>query len=106
MKSLSQIQAENQKWALHNFGPDVQLWEPVMGAAEEIGELCHSILKMKQAIRVNEDHRAKAKDAVCDTIIYLCDFANRFGFDLQEELNKTWEEVSKRDWKKNAATGV
>lgn len=106
MKSLTELQAENREWALKNFGPDVQLWEPVMGAAEEVGELCHSILKMRQGIRVNEDHRAKAIDAACDTIVYLMDFANRFGFDLHAELCKTWADVSQRDWTKNKNNGA
>lgn len=104
MKTLTQIQQEMVPWIRHNFGerPD---WQPVMGAAEEVGELCHAVLKSYQKIRTVQDHDSDAKDACGDTVIYLMDFCNAKGWDLHEIVDATWGRVSQRDWKKNPGDG-
>lgn len=79
-----------------------------LGAAEEIGELCHALLKLEQGIRGNGD-RAKAlrdmADAVADTIIFLSSLCNTFGLDLQETVWSTWRQVRTRDWRRWPDTG-
>jgi NTP pyrophosphatase (non-canonical NTP hydrolase) len=86
---------------MRNFGPH-PAWHPLLGAVEEIGELAHSFLKAEQGIRgTKEEHEAAAKDAVADTIIYLADFCSCVGFDLEAIVDMTWDEVKRRDWKKN-----
>jgi NTP pyrophosphatase (non-canonical NTP hydrolase) len=79
-----------------------------LGAAEEIGELCHALLKLEQGIRGNGD-RAKAlrdmADAVADTIIFLSSLCNTFGLDLQETVWGTWRQVRTRDWRRWPDTG-
>lgn len=98
-----QLQAEQAKWAEHNFGdqpPEISF----LGVVEEVGELAHTILKRKQGIRTSEDHEAKGKDAVGDILIFLADFCTRSGWDLQEIIEQTWAEVSQRDWKANPVT--
>lgn len=94
---LSTVQKENKEWTAKNF-PNKKPVHPVLGAAEEIGELCHAFLKHEQGIRVNENHIDNMQDAVADCIIYLCDFANQMNFDIAQVLKKTWSEVKKRDW--------
>ena len=49
---------------------------------------------------MDEDHDAKMRDAVADILIFLCGFCSTQGIDLQEQVNETWEEVKKRDYKK------
>ncbi len=47
----------------------------------------------------------KAKDSVGDIIIYLSDYCNQMGFDLDKIVRETWERVKKRDWRANPKTG-
>ena len=68
--TIKQIQQEQKAWVRHNFG-DRPSWQPLLGVAEELGELSHAHLKHVQGIRVNENHTAKKKDAIGDLVIYL-----------------------------------
>lgn len=95
-------------WTRQNFGKpeDRASHQPLLGVSEEVGELCHAHLKAEQGIRgTPEELEAKAKDAVGDILIYLADYCNLRGFDMQEIIEQTWLEVRKRDWKKNSKTG-
>lgn len=97
-----------RRWAEKNFGPDVPVWQPLLGIGEELGELNHHFLKRAQGIRgTAEEHREAMGDAVADIFIYLVDFCNRERIDLDWEIRKAWTNtVSKRDWKANPITGV
>ena len=96
---LTTVQAELVPWTLKNFGARDH-WMPVMGLAEEVGELSHSFLKRAQGIRTTEDHDANIRDALGDILIYACDVANMEGINLSEILSTVWSSVSKRDWTK------
>ena len=103
--NLRIIQLEQKEWALRNFG-DKPSWHPLLGIAEEVGELCHGYLKREQGIRgTAENHAEEIKDAVGDIQIYLIDFCNREHLDLQSIIQETWAEVKKRNWKENPETG-
>jgi NTP pyrophosphatase (non-canonical NTP hydrolase) len=102
---LRKLQLEHVAWATYNFGPRNPI-HAALGVGEEAGELQHCVLKMAQGIRTNEDLIAKAKDAVADIIIYLADYCNGMGFDMEETVQETWEQVKKRDWKKYPETGM
>lgn len=82
-KSIETIQREHLAWATYNFGerrPD----DPHLGMIEEVGELAHAMLKRRQGIRGNaEQHDAKAKDAIGDISIYMIDFCNLTGIDVE-----------------------
>jgi hypothetical protein len=41
-------------------------------------------------------------DAIGDIVIYLADYCEREGISLSAAVEKTWETVMQRDWKKNA----
>ena len=72
---------------------------PLIGAVEEIGELCHAHLKNEQGIRgTPEEHRSAKMDAIGDTLIYLLDYCNKEGFCMEECLELAMEETSSRDW--------
>lgn len=102
--SLQMLQEEVKEWSTKNF-PDAKPYQPLLGAAEEIGELCHAHLKMEQNIRTNQNHKDDAEDAIADCIIYLADYAWRNGYDLQNAINKVWPKVKQRDWTKNKVDG-
>jgi len=100
---LIELQADHKAWADRNF-PNADPVDAVLGVAEEVGELCHAILKQRQGIRgTHEEHEAKAKDAVGDIVIYLLDVCTRRGWSFAEIVAETWAEVRKRDWTKKGA---
>ena len=106
MITLSQLQAEVGEWSRRNF-PKNQPHHPLLGAAEEIGELCHAHLKQDQGIRgTRDEHQAAKKDAVGDTIIYLADYCERNGFKLEDAVEIAWTMVKQRDWQKNPQLGA
>lgn len=96
---LSMMQTEHVGWACRNFGP-ITTTTQFMGMAEELGELAHALLKHEQGIRgVDETELLKKViDAHCDLIIFSLGLASVLEYDLWEELEATWTEVSKRDW--------
>lgn len=103
--NLRVIQSENEEWATKNFGPRVPILS-LLGIVEEVGELSHSHLKRDQGIRgTKEEHDAAGKDSVGDIVIYLMDYCNGMGWDLESIIRETWDEVKKRDWKKNKTDG-
>lgn len=100
MIDLKYYQHCHDQWARKNFGPSVG-YRNLLGAMEELGELAHAHLKSEQGIRNNENHEENKKDAVADVIIYLCDYCNSQGFDLEDILRETWNKVLQRDWVNN-----
>ncbi len=65
---------------------------------EELGELCHSVLKMRQNIRSDQNLVEAEKDALGDMLIYMIDYCNKRKFFLDEILQETWRQVKERDW--------
>lgn len=102
---LSRVQRRIREWARYNF-PDKPSWQPLLGVAEEVGELCHAHLKNAQGIRgTPEEWTAKKMDAIGDVLIYLMDYANKEGLDVEECLNMALNEISSRDWIRYPLTG-
>jgi NTP pyrophosphatase (non-canonical NTP hydrolase) len=105
MFTLKHLQREVAVWSHYNF-PKGQPHQPLLGAAEEIGELCHAHLKDEQGIRgTHEEHLAAKIDAVADVIIYLADYCARNSIDLQKSAEETWIKVKRRDWRKDELNG-
>ncbi len=99
---LRQIQKEQDVWSRANF-ENKKPYQPILGAAEEVGELAHAYLKMEQGIRGDKErHLAAMKDAVADCTIFLMDFCNQMGWDFETLLSETWSQVKQRDWKKDS----
>ena len=106
MTSLWELQNEHEVWATKNF-PDAQSWEPLLGATEELGELCHAYLKRKQGIRGDEEkHRREICDAVGDIMLYLIHFCTLEHIDIECTLAEVWDDVQERDWIKNPKDGT
>lgn len=117
--SLKQLQEEQKSWVQHNF-PNRESYMPLLGAIEEIGELSdlepddkhlfqlfkslakisHHHLKKEQKIRVSEDHDKEIADGIADCIIFLSDYSEAKGFDLQRIVEETWNKVKNRDWQR------
>ncbi len=102
---LAQLQQEVATWSKHNF-PYNEPHHPLLGLAEEVGELSHAHLKMEQGIRGTESEHMNAKyDAVGDIIIYLADYCFRNGIKLNLAVIQAWDEVKNRDWIKYPRNG-
>jgi len=105
MFSIRKFQQEQKEWSNKNF-KGKEPYQPLLGVVEEVGELAHSHLKGEQGIRGTDiELRSMAQDAVADIIIYLADYCNMRGFDLEHCLEKTWEKVKQRDWTRNKLNG-
>jgi NTP pyrophosphatase (non-canonical NTP hydrolase) len=85
-------------WSIKNFG---ERRAAELGICEEIGEAIHCVLKRKQRIRgfdKDEVFYENFKDALADTIIYLCDWCHihnaffKFGRNLQAVGNPATDE--------------
>lgn len=98
-------QLEASQWEHRNFGEQPE-YRRIYGVMEELGELAHARLKAEQGIRLNEQHEAKAKDAVGDLLVFLANLCSLNGWRLSEIIVTTWAEVSQRDWKRNKNTGT
>lgn len=104
---LHRLQTEVAAWATENFGPDRPSYQRLLGAAEELGELCHAHLKSEQKIRGTvSEFKLKKIDAVADIIIYLADYCTRENIDLEAAVGQTWEQVRRRSWTQNPLTGA
>jgi NTP pyrophosphatase (non-canonical NTP hydrolase) len=103
---LREIQVEHRRWIDHNF-PGETKHQSVFGMMEELGELCHHLLKRDQGIRGGDvDHAAEIRDACADLVIFMMTLADNEGFDLLNAINEAWEEVKQRDWVKYPGNGV
>ncbi len=76
---ISDVVHELGEWAHTNF-KDANPWEPLIGMAEEIGELAVAL----RAVNAQED----VIDAMGDILIYSIDFARRDGIDWVELQEK------------------
>lgn len=105
--NLARMQKEVNGWARTNFG-ETPSYRCLLGAMEELGELSHAHLKHEQGIRGMDAQKARlAKiDAIGDIIIYLADYCNREGLDIEACVFYTWLAVKNRNWGNNPLTGV
>lgn len=103
---LHKLQREVASWNQYNF-PSAKPHHPLLGIAEEIGELSHAHLKLEQGIRESESVLRAAKiDAVGDIVIFLASYCYLNGIDLGNAVRNTWNEVKKRDWIKYPRNGM
>lgn len=103
--TFRRLQDEQRPWVAHNF-PNHDSQDPLLGAVEELGELAHAHMKLKQGIRGTPTELVSAaKDAIADMVIYLADYCTARGFDFQSLVEETWTRVKSRDWKADPVTG-
>lgn len=104
--NFATLQQEVREWADRNFDT-TDHWDALMGVVEEVGELAHAELKMKQGIRgVSLDHLVARNDAVGDIMVYLADYCGRAEIDMDAVVTATWNQVKERDWKKHQKDGT
>lgn len=104
---LNGLQAQLAAWQGRNFGAQ-QHYEMALGLSEEVGELCHAVLKHLQKIRGMEDpekFRVMAGDAAGDIFVYLCQFLTILRIDAGTLFLETARRVMKRDFTKDKMNG-
>lgn len=97
-----------KQWANKNFGVQDPIW-PLLGVAEELGELCRCFVKRHGGIRGFNDpakFESHAKDAIGDIFFFLVVLTSSMGWDINEIVNGVTNEVTKRDWKKYPVNGI
>ena len=125
-KSLREIQTEIGTWGKAQFGEDnVSKYEDdpscgtpmgsllqLCGVATEVSEIMRPVLEMHQGRwnkSMTKEQRTKAlmealEDGAADLLIWLCHWAELNDIDLQESLDKVWNERVKhrkqKDWEK------
>ena len=102
------LQTRLEEWQIKNFG-EASVDQMILGATEELGELCHARLKHSQGIRGMADKGAyvvAAGDAIADCTIFLMQIATALGLDFETLVHDTAEQVMKRDWRKKPEHGT
>jgi len=101
-------QKELARWQERNFG-NVTSEKLALGMAEEVGELCHYILKRMQKIREAVDGQGvqeQIADAFADTVIFGINLMSSEDLDAEKVLEKTIEDILRRDWVNNPREGA
>jgi len=101
-------QKELYDWQKRNFGiSEDDASRCSLGMAEEVGEVCHHVLRGLQKIRegVNGINKIEIADGIADTLIYGIQLMTALGLNAEEEITKVIETVLKRDWKANPKNG-
>jgi NTP pyrophosphatase (non-canonical NTP hydrolase) len=103
--NLYTLQNEVGKWSAENF-ENKKNHQPLLGIAEEVGELCHAHLKLEQGIRgTKKEHMEAKEDAVGDIVIYLADYCTHNDIVLAKAVEDTWNKVKQRNWTTNKVDG-
>ena len=68
------------------------------------GYLLSTLLSNKNSEELLLEY-AEREDAIGDIIIYIADYCGRNGINLQGIVEKTWDQVSNRDWARNPEDG-
>lgn len=87
---LNELKRDVGTWSEENFGIEQPYTYPLLGVAEEYGELITSVLKQLQGIDDSEKYedrvgREAEMDAVGDIMVYLADVCARFPFTINVE---------------------
>jgi NTP pyrophosphatase (non-canonical NTP hydrolase) len=98
-RSLNTLQVKMQKWRRAAYPDTATVELQALGVAEEVGELCHAVLKFKQGIRGYDYNktREEVEDAIGDIIIYAMGVADRFDINMEDALVKTVDHVISRN---------
>lgn len=85
----------------------ILIFQATVGMAEEVGEVCHAILKGVQGIRegVGGIRKDLVADGVGDAMVYGTQLLSKVGVDAETEIEKTINTVLNRDWTNNPHQG-
>lgn len=89
-ESFDRLCVDVYDWSREQFGEEQPPEFPLIGVAEELGELTTSILKQAQGIDDSEKYEDSVGydaevDALADIMIYFADFVARVGAESKEQ---------------------
>jgi len=97
-------QWELRAWQVANFGKhEDDIFRCALGMAEEVGEVCHHILKGRQGIRggINGINKKEVADGVADTLVYGLQILSCLALDAEKEIADVIDKVLSRSWVDN-----
>lgn len=97
--NLETLQEKIRNWNGERF-PNAPSFLALIKVMEELGELAgHYIGRLEVRVgKAPSDHQKGVEDSVADVVISLCVFCEREHIDLALLVEKTWAEVSKRQF--------
>jgi len=95
---IRELQQKLYEWEQRNFGDTTTEFTRLAIVMEEVGEMAHVILKQHQNIRPESTTDEMLRDAIGDIFVTLCNVAIGRGWDLEEIIMDTSQEVLARDW--------
>ena len=101
MSGIDLKQQELYEWQKRNFGEhEDNALKFALGMAEEVGEVCHHVLKGTQKIRggVNGINKKEVADGVADVLIYGLQLLSHLGMDAEHEIELVIHNILARDW--------
>ena len=89
------------QWSRGQFGgvDEQPARDCLLGALEELGEVSRLVLKGEQEIRQDELGDADLEMEVADVVLYLLDFCDRSGVDLECGVVRALDKVLERDFR-------
>lgn len=69
-----------------------------LGAAEEVGELCHAHLKYEEGLITRKVYLKKAGDAIGDIIVMLLGYCYLNGLEIEDCIRVAWDVFVHRDF--------
>lgn len=94
---LTRVQGEIREWSSRNF-PNNTPYEPLQGMGEELGEMKHAFLKMRQGIRGSaEEHLAALRDGFGDFLIFFLDYSWRDDWEVADVVVPDWRRYGSRE---------
>ena len=92
-------QKELHEWQKYCFGlHDDDVLKCALGMAEEVGEVCHHVLKGTQKIRggVNGIDANEVADGIADILIYGIQLLSFLDINAEKEISKVIDSVLKK----------
>lgn len=100
------FQLDVATWAERNFGKARDSSLLLLGAMEELGEVCRVVLKREQGIRFTKaEAKAAIRDEIGDVLVYLANFCQAEGISMEQAVNAKWAKVRERDWRADPRRG-
>jgi len=97
-------QKQLKEWQEKNFGiHEDDILKCALGMSEEVGEVCHHVLKGVQKIRfgIGGIDKKQVADGIADTLIFGLQILSKLDLDAEKEIAEVIEKVLQRDWIKD-----
>jgi NTP pyrophosphatase (non-canonical NTP hydrolase) len=92
---MNELQEKVFDWFITNFGSskseDELIVQQMVGMIEELGELSHSMLKLEQNIRKDEEHIVNLEDSIGDILVFALNLLSLLDIKIEDVKRKIKE---------------